>query len=127
MIVWTGVNVPTDACTITPPVMAGVELFAVKVTVATPFTVLPWEADSVPAHGQMDVIAKFTTVPSVTGLFRTFRTVAVTVVVLPVVRFGLATLKVMDAGLLVIIKLVDAGASAPVVPWMVTAPDEAPE
>ena len=66
IIVWTGETVPADACMITPPVIAG---SAVKVTDAIPFTVLAAVAESVPANGGRDVIAKFTVVPSETGLF----------------------------------------------------------
>jgi hypothetical protein len=72
------------------------------VTDAIPFTVLACVAESAPANGGRDVIAKVTTVPSETGLFAMFRTSAVRFVVWPLVRFGFTTLSVRDAGELVI-------------------------
>ena len=122
-IVWAGVSGVTVACMITPPVTTG---SAVKVTEATPFTVLAAAAESFPAQGQIDVIAKFTTVPSVTGFDTAFRTVALMSVVWPLVRFELTTLREMDAGGLVIKKLPDTGVSEPTVARTVTEPEDVP-
>jgi hypothetical protein len=124
MIVWTGESVPADASMMTPPVIEG---SAVKLTEATPFTVLAAAAESAPAKGGREVIAKFTGVPSETGLFRTFFTLAVIFVVWPFIRFELTTFRVIDAGSLVIKKLALTGDREPEVAWTVTAPDETPE
>jgi hypothetical protein len=124
MIVWTAANGATEACMITPPVLTA---SAEKVTWAFPPIVLAEEAESVPAGVPRDVIAKFTCVPSDTGLFKTFSTVAVMFVVWLLVRFELATLRLMVAGLLVIKRLACTGARAPTVAVTVTVPEEAPE
>ncbi len=94
----------------TPPVIEG---SAVKVIDAIPFTVLAAGAEIVPATGGREVIAKFTTVPSETALFRTFFTFAVMFVVWPFMRFELTTLREIDAGSLVIKKLALTGDSEP--------------
>lgn len=124
IIVWTGGTVPTDACMMTGPV---IETSAVKVTDAIPFTVLADAAESAPAYGGRDVIAKFTTVPSVTGLFTIFRTFAVIFVVWPLMRLELTTFREIDAGALVIKKLALTGVRAPDVAVICTAPEDEPE
>jgi hypothetical protein len=111
----------------TPPVTV---VDAVKVTDAIPFTVLACVLtcpENDPAHGQMDVIAKVTTVPSETGLFAMFRTSAVMFVVWPLVRFGLTMLRLRDAGGLVIRILACMGLLGAVdVAVTVTVPEEVP-
>ncbi len=108
---------------ITPPV---IELSAVNVTEAIPFTVLADVAESEPAYGGREAIEKVTVVPSVTGLFRAFRTVADMFVVSPLVRFESTTLSEIDAGLLVIKKLRVCD-KEPEVAVMVTLPEDEPE
>ena len=123
MIDCAGGNVPAVACMITPPVIEG---SAVNVTDATPFTVLAASAESAPANGGREAIAKFTVVPSDTALFMMFITFAVMFVVCPFVRFELTMFMLIVAGSLVIKKLALAGARPPAAACTVTAPEDIP-
>ncbi len=107
----------------TLPVIVG---SAVKVTLASPLAVTAALAERMPAYGAGEVIAKVTVVPSVTGLFRAFKTCAVTFVFCPLVRFELSMLRVMDAGGLVIRKLADTLGIPATVAATVTVPDDVP-
>ncbi len=117
-------SVPTVACTMTPPVKVE---SAVKVTLASPLNVLADGEESFPGGVPWDVIAKYTTVPSETGCDTAFNTFAVMFVVWPLIRFELSTLRVMEAALLVIWKVVEgAGVIEPTVAETVTEPEDVP-
>jgi hypothetical protein len=100
---------------------------AVKVTDAIPFTVLAAEAESAPEYGGSEMFTKLTTVPSDTALFMKFRTFAVIFVVWPLIRLGLTTTMLIEAGSLVMKKLALTDERAPAVADTVTAPEEVPE
>jgi hypothetical protein len=121
IIVCAGFAEPADTLMNTGPVMDG---SAVKTTEARPPTVFAAGAERTPAIGGSDVIVKFTTVPSLTGLFRMFSTFAVMFVVWPLTSVGAKTLSEIDEGSLVIKKLTVCEGRLPDAAVIVTDPED---
>ncbi len=121
MIIACWVMVPVEVVTVAFTIILPGAV-AVNVTDATPFIVEADDAESVPPVP--DEIAKATDVPLSTGLFITFRTSAVILVVWPTTRLELTTLRVMEFGSLVMVKLAETGARGLTVALTVTVPEE---
>jgi hypothetical protein len=99
---------------------------AVNVTEATPPTVVADVAERVPALLAPAVIANVTVVPSDTGLFKAFLTVAIKFVVWPFRRLGFVALTVIEAGSLVMFNDTFWEVTPVAAPWIFTTPDDVP-
>ena len=99
---------------------------AVNVTEATPLTVVAVVDERLPAFVAPAEIVNVTVVPSVTGLFSAFLTVAVMFVVWPFSRLGFVALTLIEAGSLVMFNDTFWEITPVAEPWMFTTPDDVP-